>query len=94
MRAGSVSQGRIVDDEAIFDIALLHPLIGTFDIPCGDHRDIRSDAFARLKARHMLTGRCVADNLMAREAGIERSRPPGTDLVQIRMADAAIGDAI
>ena len=34
----------------------------------------------------------MTDDLMAGNAGIEGAVPFGTDLVQVRMADAAIGD--
>ena len=37
-------------------------------------------------------GADVTDDLVARHAGVKRARPFGTDLVQVRVADAAIGD--
>jgi hypothetical protein len=51
------------------------------------------DRVADLEAAHLFAD-CgdVADNLMARHAGIERARPFGADRVEVRMADAAKGD--
>src|SRR5882757_1921969 len=53
-RSGGLER-RHVDDEAILDVALLHPVEGLLDVLHADRLDIRGDALLGAEIQHLLS---------------------------------------
>jgi len=79
-------------DEAALAILLQPFVAGGAALAAVDHA-ADADRVADLEGADMIANRGhMADDFVAGNAGIEGAVPFGTDLVQVRMADAAIGD--
>lgn len=91
--AGRIGGRTIIGaNKAVFTI-LLQPFVARCAMLATVYQTADADRIADLEFRHMVAdGGHMADDFMPRHARIERSAPFAAHLMQVGMANAAIGD--